>query len=41
MTAAFNEFLVENCRTEQAGRKFMADRGIEQYWDLATADQDS
>lgn len=37
-TAAFNKFVVETCRTEAAARKFLADRGVEHYWDLATAE---
>ncbi|KAK9829066.1 hypothetical protein WJX72_003724 [[Myrmecia] bisecta] len=35
--AAFQKFLVEQCRTEGAAKKFLADRGLTHYWDVAKA----
>lgn len=32
---SFNRFLVHECMTEAAGRKFFADAGVAHYWDLA------
>ncbi|KAJ7527443.1 hypothetical protein O6H91_16G054600 [Diphasiastrum complanatum] len=32
---AFNKFLIQQCRTEVAARKFLADAGVAHYWDLA------
>lgn len=37
-TPAFDKFVVETCRTEAAARKFLADRALEHYWDLAKGD---
>ncbi|XP_024176819.1 protein RDM16 isoform X1 [Rosa chinensis] len=39
---SFNRFLVHECMTEAAGRKFFADAGVAHYWDLAVnfADDD-
>nr|XP_011469725.1 PREDICTED: U4/U6 small nuclear ribonucleoprotein Prp3 [Fragaria vesca subsp. vesca] len=32
---SFNRFLVHECMTEAAGRKYFADAGVGHYWDLA------
>ncbi|KAJ7569353.1 hypothetical protein O6H91_01G074600 [Diphasiastrum complanatum] len=32
---AFGKFLIQQCRTEVAARKFLADAGVAHYWDLA------
>ncbi|XP_050384932.1 protein RDM16 isoform X2 [Argentina anserina] len=39
---SFNRFLVHECMTEAAGRKYFADAGVAHYWDLAVnyADDD-
>lgn len=31
----FNKFMVQQCRTEAAARKFFADAGVAHYWELA------
>lgn len=31
----FNKFLIQQCRTEAAARKFFADAGVSHYWDLS------
>ncbi|XP_057840106.2 protein RDM16 [Cryptomeria japonica] len=32
---SFNRFVIQQCRTEAAARKFFADSGVVHYWDLA------
>lgn len=39
--ATFDKFVTETCRSEAAAKKFLADHGIAQYWDLAMAEPDS
>ncbi|XP_057813794.2 protein RDM16 isoform X2 [Cryptomeria japonica] len=33
--SSFNRFVIQQCRTEAAARKFFADAGVVHYWDLA------
>jgi len=33
--SCFNKFMIQQCRTEAAARKFFADAGVAHYWDLA------
>eukprot|EP00249_Psilotum_nudum_P011339 c23111_g1_i1 orf=19-3165(+) len=32
---SFDKFLIQQCRTEAAARKYLADAGVGHYWDLA------
>ena len=34
---SFDKFVVEQCRTDAAAKKLLADRGVGHYWDIGTA----